>query len=42
MIKKCEVCGAEYLSDYTNTKFCPDCRKKAYFNTYQKPKVWKI
>ena len=26
MIKKCEVCGAEYQSSYTNTKYCPDCR----------------
>ena len=26
MIKKCEVCGAEYQSVYTNTKYCPDCR----------------
>lgn len=26
MIKKCEVCGAEYLSSYTNTKYCADCR----------------
>lgn len=26
MIKKCEVCGAEYQSNYTNTKYCPDCR----------------
>lgn len=26
MIKKCEVCGAEYISSYTNTKYCADCR----------------
>lgn len=26
MIKKCEVCGAEYQSSYTNTKYCADCR----------------
>lgn len=26
MIKKCEVCSAEYQSNYTNTKYCPDCR----------------
>lgn len=26
MIKKCEVCGAEYLSSYTNTKYCAACR----------------
>lgn len=26
MIKKCEVCGAEYVSNYTNTKYCTDCR----------------
>lgn len=29
MIKKCEVCGAEYLSSYTNTKYCADCRIEA-------------
>lgn len=26
MIKKCEVCGAEYLSSYTQSKYCSDCR----------------
>lgn len=26
MIKKCEVCGAEYQSNYTNTKYCVACR----------------
>lgn len=26
MIKKCEVCGAEYLSSYAQSKYCADCR----------------
>jgi hypothetical protein len=26
MIKKCEVCGAEYLSNYTQSKYCAACR----------------
>lgn len=26
MIKKCDVCGAEYQSNYTNTKYCVACR----------------
>lgn len=26
MIKKCEVCGAEYLSNYTQSKYCAGCR----------------
>ena len=39
----CGICGAEFVtSKYSPAKFCPDCRKKAYFNTYQKPKVRKI
>lgn len=35
----CRVCGTEFeASKYSSAKFCPDCRKKAYFNTYQKPR----
>ena len=35
----CEICGAEFVvSKYSPAKFCPNCRKKAYINTYQKPK----
>lgn len=35
----CEICGAEFVvSKYSPAKFCPDCRKKAYINTYQKPR----
>jgi hypothetical protein len=26
MIKKCEVCGAEYVSSYTQSKYCAGCR----------------
>lgn len=26
MIKKCEVCGAEYLPRNANTKYCTACR----------------
>ncbi len=26
MIKKCDVCGAEYQSVYTSTKYCAACR----------------
>lgn len=26
MIKKCEVCGAEYLSNYSQSKYCAACR----------------
>lgn len=26
MIKKCEVCGAEYPSNYTQSKYCAACR----------------
>jgi methionyl-tRNA synthetase len=26
MIKKCEVCGAEYLPRNANTKYCVTCR----------------
>ena len=26
MIKRCEVCGAEYVPRYANTKYCTACR----------------
>ena len=34
----CQVCGVWFeVSKYSPAKFCPNCRKKAYINTYQKP-----
>lgn len=28
--KQCEVCGKEYVTKSANSKYCSDCKKKAY------------
>jgi hypothetical protein len=43
MIKKCEVCGAEYLSNYTQSKYCAGCRievKREQDREHEKRRVW--
>lgn len=37
-VRHCRICGTEFrASKYSPAKFCPGCRDKARYNTYQKP-----
>lgn len=43
MIKKCDVCGAEYISSYTQSKYCEACRievKREQDRQHEKRRVW--